>query len=181
MKVEKNDFYIQKYSSPLGMITLASDGESLTGLWFDGQRHYGTTLSGTIKECALPHSDGSQENPLPVFNETGAWLDAYFNGDKPTFTPRLRFIGTPFSLAVWHILKDIPYGETITYKDFADKIYQETGRHTSPRAVGNAVGRNPISLIVPCHRVIGTNGSLTGYAGGIGIKEQLLRIEKLKD
>lgn len=160
-------FYIQKYSSPLGIITMASDGEGLTGLWLEGQKHYASTLpSGVVARS------------LPVFDEASCWLDTYFSGRIPNFTPELHLIGTPFRLSVWRLLSDIPYGEVVTYKDIAARLGRQTGKAASPRAVGGAIGHNPISIIVPCHRVIGSDGSLTGYAGGLIIKEKLLKHEQ---
>lgn len=147
---------------------MASNGEALTGLWFDGQKYFGDTL------------DTQQEvKRLPVFDETVRWLDMYFQGKVPDFTPLLFWQASDFRERVWEILLTIPYGHTMTYGEIADKIAAETGRsRMSAQAVGGAVGHNPISLIVPCHRVIGANGSLTGYAGGLETKRQLLALEK---
>lgn len=158
------------YDSPLGGITLASDGTSLTGLWFDGQKYFGDTLD-----------DGHEEKLLPVFEETCRWLDAYFSGREPGFTPPLAMHASPFRKAVWEILRTIPYGKTMTYGEIAKRITGKKGiARMSARAVGGAVGHNPISLIIPCHRVVGTDGSLTGYAGGIDRKVSLLRMEGAK-
>lgn len=160
--------YIYHYTSPLGGITLASDGKSLTGLWFDGQKHFADTLSAENSEAELP-----------IFGQTIRWLDIYFSGKNPDFTPPLKMRTTPFGKAVWEIMLTIPYGETITYGEIADKIAKQKGiERMSAQAVGGAVGRNSISLIIPCHRVVGTNGSLTGYAGGIDKKIKLLTLEK---
>ena len=159
--------YINHDSSPLGELILASDGETLTGLWFAGQKYDGSTL-------APEH----EEKDLPVFDETRRWLDAYFTGKDPGFTPPLRLRGTDFRKAVWKVLLTIPYGKTTTYGEIAAQIARETGGSVSARAVGGAVGHNPISLIVPCHRVVGVNGSLTGYAGGVERKEKLLEMEQ---
>ena len=159
---------IHDYDSPLGPITLASDGKELTGLWFRGQKYYGSTLTGTHVPAQCP-----------VFDQTMRWLDIYFRGKAPAFTPPLAMKTTPFRKAVWDILLTIPFGQTITYGEIAAKIAARTGRpHMSAQAVGGAVGHNPISLIIPCHRVVGTNGSLTGYAGGLDKKERLLEMEK---
>ena len=155
------------YPSPLGEIILASDGEALTGLWFAGQQYEGSTL-------APEH----EQKDLPVFDETRHWLDAYFTGKDPGFTPPLCLRGTDFRKTVWEILLTIPYGETTTYGEIAARIAQNTGGSVSARAVGGAVSRNPVSLIVPCHRVVGADGSLTGYAGGVERKEKLLKLEK---
>lgn len=157
--------YTFHYESPLGGITLASDGLALTGLWFDDQKFYAGTL-GTEFE----------EKRLPVFEETVRWLDLYFDGRIPEFTPALSFRATPFRKTVWDILLTIPYGKTLTYGEIARMVSPE--KRMSAQAVGGAVGRNPISLIVPCHRVVGSNGQLTGYAGGLEKKAWLLRLEK---
>lgn len=159
--------YTHHYTSPLGGITLASDGQGLTGLWFDGQKYFGSTLDKT-----------HESKDLPVFAQTVKWLDIYFNGKEPAFTPSLSLNATPFRRSVWEILLAIPYGQTMTYKEIAGKIAEKNGLSTmSAQAVGGAVGHNPISLIIPCHRVVGTDGSLTGYAGGIDKKKSLLQLE----
>ena len=159
--------YTHRYVSPLGSITLASDGEALTGLWFDGQKYFGSTLSSA-----------HIEKDLPLFREAEQWLDLYFSGSVPGFTPSLRFSTTPFRRAVWEILLTIPFGETVTYGEIAEQFSAQNGLpHMSAQAVGGAVSRNPISLIIPCHRVIGANGILTGYAGGLERKTFLLRLE----
>lgn len=160
--------YIFHYRSPLGPITLASDGTALTGLWFNGQAHFGAGL------CPTP-----EERPLPVFEEAVRWLDSYFRGECPGFTPPLALRGTPFRRAVWEILLTIPYGQTMTYGSIARELARRNGLpRMSAQAVGGAVGRNPISLIVPCHRVVGTGGALTGYASGLDRKQYLLRMEQ---
>lgn len=158
--------YIAHCETPLGGVTLASDGESLTGLWFDAQKYFGAGL------CAEPI-----EKDLPIFDEAREWLNVYFGGKQPDFTPPLSLRGTPFRRAVWEKLLLIPYGKTATYGEIARSLSEEFGRKGSARAVGNAVGRNPVLLIVPCHRVVGANGSLTGYAGGIERKHRLLEME----
>lgn len=153
--------------SPLGGFTLASDGEALTGLWFDGQKHFGAGLSGDARE-----------QRLPVFAETERWLKLYFTGAEPDFTPPLRLIGTAFQREVWELLRQIPYGETVSYGALAARIAERRGlARFSAQAVGGAVGRNPISILVPCHRVLGADGSLTGYAGGLEKKAALLGLE----
>lgn len=159
--------YITHYSSPLGAITIASNGTAITGLWFDGQKYFASTLGADYKE----------EN-LPVFTEAKHWLDVYFSGIEPDFTPPLKLNGSPFRMAVWQILQSIPYGQTITYGTISQHLAAQSGQaKMSAQAVGGAVGHNPISIIVPCHRVVGTNGSLTGYAGGIAKKITLLKLE----
>ena len=157
--------YIAHYSSPLGSMTLASDGTALTGLWFNGQKYFADTL----KEVQTLNPN------LPVFDLTRQWLDIYFSGKEPTFTPPLLLQGSPFRKQVWQLLLEIPYGRTMTYGELARKLQCK-----SAQAVGGAVGHNPISLIIPCHRVIGADGSLTGYAGGIERKASLLKLESYK-
>ena len=159
---------IHRYESPLGRITLSGEGDALTGLWFDGQEHFAGTLS-------REHAEGF----LPVFREAERWLDLYFTGQDPGFRPKLLLRGTLFRKAVWEILLTVPYGETVTYGQIADRLARQRQiSRMSARAVGGAVSRNPISLIVPCHRVIGADGSLTGYAGGTERKRRLLEMEK---
>ncbi|MCC8357816.1 MAG: methylated-DNA--[protein]-cysteine S-methyltransferase [Oscillospiraceae bacterium] len=149
-----NDRYTFHLASPLGPITLAGEGDALTGLWFDGQKYFGETLG--------PSGD------LPVFRETAKWLEVYFSGHDPGPTPPILLRGTPFQMAVWEQLRAIPYGQTTTYGAIARAIAAQRGLETmSAQAVGSAVGRNPVSIMVPCHRVIGANGALTGYAGGL--------------
>ena len=159
--------YIWHYSSPLGGITLASDGEALTGLWFDGQKYFASTLLSPWKE-----------QTLPIFQEAVHWLDLYFGGAIPDFSPGFHLRGTPFQCAVWQSLLEIPYGHTATYGELARRTAARLQRNESARAVGNAVSRNPLSILLPCHRVVGSNGSLTGYAGGIERKRWLLQLEK---
>lgn len=160
--------YTDSYASPLGAITLASDGTALTGLWFDGQKYFGSTLPQEI----------ARREDISVFAETKRWLDTYFSGKEPDFTPPLRYDMTSFRKAVCDIMLTIPYGHTMTYGEIAERLAARQGKaHMSAQAVGGAVGHNPISLIVPCHRVVGTNGSLTGYAGGIDRKVRLLELE----
>jgi len=159
--------YIHHYDSPLGGITMASDGTALTGLWFDGQKYFAAHLSSDHEEKALP-----------IFEQADQWLDIYFTGKAPDFTPPLHMRATPFQKAVWDILLTIPYGKTLTYGEIADRIAEQRGlSRMSAQAVGGAVGHNLISLIIPCHRVVGSNGSLTGYAGGIDKKMKLLTLE----
>ena len=153
--------YLCHISSPLGGITLASDGEALIGLWFDGQAHFGAGLS-----------DEREERMLPVFDAALRWLDVCFSGREPDFTPPLCPRGTAFQRAVWKELSAIPYGQTTSYGALARRL-----GISSARAVGGAVGRNPVSLIIPCHRVLGADGRLAGYAGGLERKRFLLRLE----
>lgn len=161
--------YICKYESPLGTLTAASNGMALTGLWFDGQKYFGTTLSGE-----------QTEQDLPVFAKTRDWLDLYFYGENPDFMPPLALNGSDFKKAVWKILRQIPYGQTMTYGQIAVEMARQMGvERMSAQAVGSAVARNPISILVPCHRVVGSNGSLTGYAGGVEKKAALLALEKV--
>ena len=154
--------YVSAYPSPIGRITLAGNGRALTGLWFDGQKYFGATLSPV-----------HQEADDPVFQQTRRWLDEYFQGRRPDFTPPLAPKGSPFRQAVWEALLQIPYGQTATYGALAKKLGVK-----SAQAVGGAVGHNPISLIIPCHRVLGADGSLTGYGGGLELKQTLLDLER---
>ena len=200
--------YTAHSNSPLGGITLASDGHALTGLWFDGQKHFPATYRNRT----------SEDSDLPVFEHTRKWLDLYFSGNCPDFTPPLAPKGTPFQQKIWELLLAIPYGKTMTYGEIAkrfvetrliaslhdatpqsaflrgascsgaslrDASLQGTSiqgtlltKNMSAQAVGGAVGHNPVSLIIPCHRVIGANGSLTGYAGGLERKKYLLELEQ---
>lgn len=156
-----------EYKSPLGRMPLAVDEEGLTGAWFEGQKYLPEGVAPENEETALP----------PVLESACRWLDLYFSGQEPDFMPRLHLEGTAFRRAVWELLRKIPYGKTTTYGALAKQLEAETGRRVSAQAVGGAVGRNPISLIIPCHRVVGTGGSLTGYAGGIEKKVKLLELE----
>ena len=155
--------FTANYRSPLGGITLASDGQALTGLWLDGQRHFGSTL-GTMHE---------ERSGLPVLEECRRWLDVYFSGREPDFTPPLSLRGTAFQKQVWEALITIPYGKTVTYGELARRLGCR-----SAQAVGGAVGRNPISIIVPCHRVVVAGGALIGYASGLDRKRALLELEQ---
>lgn len=160
--------YTDTYTSPLGIITMSSNGKQLTGLWFEGQKYLGHALS-----------DQPSHPSLPIFDETRTWLDVYFQGKYPTFMPPILLNDTPFRQTVWQLLLTIPYGETTTYKHIALEWARQHGvKSMSSQAVGGAVERNPISIIIPCHRVIGTNGSLTGYAGGLDRKRWLLQLEQ---
>ena len=163
--------YKMYYNSPLGKILLVSDGDNLIGLWLEGQKYY----LGDLKQDVLI------EKNLRVFRETEDWLNRYFNQEKPEISElSLAPIGNEFRKNVWKLLCTIPYGETTTYGEIAKKIAEIMNRNSmSAQAVGNAVGHNPISIIIPCHRVVGKDGNLTGYAGGIDKKVQLLNIEKV--
>lgn len=157
--------YRSRYDSPLGIVTLASDGEALTGLRFDDPE-------------PVPGRTDAAERELPVFGLTARWLDLYFSGKEPDFTPPLKMAGTPFRKAVWEILLTIPYGRTMTYGEIAAVIARKRRMpHMSAQAVGCAVGSNPVPLIVPCHRVIGAADALVGYGGGIDRKIRLLALE----
>ena len=156
------------YESPLGRILLAADDAGLTGAWFYGQRYFARGL-GDAEKNAAPVAPAE----TPVFLATCRWLDAYFAGERPDLADvPLAPRGTAFQRRVWSALLAIPYGETLTYGELAAEL------GSSPRAVGAAVGRNPISVIIPCHRVVGADGSLTGYAGGLDRKRVLLALER---
>ena len=159
--------YLCKYSSPLGEITMKSDGKALTGLWFEKHRY-----------ADIPGEGEYEEKELPVFEETKRWLDAYFDGRDPGFTPEIAYDVSDFAAMVMEEMLKIPYGKTVTYGDIAGRISERTGKKPCAQAVGGAVGHNPISLVVPCHRVVGRSGSLTGYGGGIDRKVALLKLEK---
>ena len=161
--------YVSYYESPLGLITLAASEETLIGLWFDKQKHFGATLKAPPKP---------QERH--VFKLAKEWLDCYFSGQAPDFIPPLTMLDSDFRCLVWTILLSIPYGCTTTYGEIAKTAAEKQNKpHMSAQAVGGAVGHNPISLIIPCHRVIGAKGNLTGYAGGLARKQWLLEHEGL--
>ena len=161
--------YTSHYYSPMGDILLAADEIGLTGLWFEGQKYF-----------ALHLEKEHEEREIPIFDKAKEWLDVYFSGKEPDFTVPLHFTGTDFQNEVWKILCTIPYGQTMTYGEIAKQIAARKGLpRMSAQAVGGAVGHNEISIIVPCHRVVGANGSLTGYAGGIDKKIKLLQLEKV--
>ena len=159
--------YTAHYDSPLGGILLAADEVGLTGLWFESSLYFADILGAD-----------QAEQEMPVLAEAKRWLDVYFSGREPDFTPPLHLIGSPFRQAVWELLLQIPYGQTTTYGALAQQLAEKQGKaRMSAQAVGGAVGHNEISIIIPCHRVVGTSGSLTGYAGGIEKKVRLLQLE----
>ena len=160
--------YTKTYNSPLGLMRMKSDGIYLTGLWFEGSKDDKKNQGKYINK------------DLPIFEKTKKWLDIYFSGKKPDFTPKYKIENlTPFREQVINIMNKIPYGKVVTYKDIADEIATSKGiKQMSAQAVGGAVGWNPICIIIPCHRVVGKNSSLTGYGGGIQNKVKLLEIEK---
>lgn len=162
-------FYGGTYDSPVGTLTLASDGKNLNGLWIEGQKYHGGSIA---EELAFGEE-------VPVLDATRAWLDAYFAGKRPVVSDLpLEPLGSDFQRIVWRLLAKIPYGETTTYGELARRVAIEQGKErTSAMAVGGAVGHNPISIIIPCHRVVGADGSLTGYAGGLDKKIWLLEHE----
>ena len=161
--------YTTEYLSSIGLLTIASDGKNITGLWIKNQKYYAATLEN--------YTFGKT---LPIFDSAKEWLDIYFAGEKPTKTLPLLAKGSDFRKSVWNILCDIPYGEVISYGEIAKKIADKMSiDKMSAQAVGGAVGHNPISIIIPCHRVVGSNGSLTGYASGIDKKIKLLKLEKI--
>lgn len=161
--------YKTHYDSPLGGMLLSADDKGLTGLWFDGQKYFAYGLE-ELEACE------EQENS--ILTEAKRWLDIYFSGKEPDFDLPISLSGTDFQKKVWGILCTIPYGKTMTYGQIAAQLAAEQGAaHMSAQAVGGAVGHNSLSIIVPCHRVVGANGSLTGYAGGIDRKIELLTLE----
>ena len=161
--------YISHYPSPIGNMLLAADEMGLTGLWFEGQKYF-----------ALDLDKEHEEKEIPLFEKVKQWLDIYFSGREPDFTIPIHLTGTEFQNEVWEILCTIPYGQTMTYGEIAKQIAARNGlAHMSAQAVGGAVGHNRISIIVPCHRVVGANGSLTGYAGKKKKKAKLLKLEKV--
>ena len=182
------------FHSPLGDILLAADAQGLTGLWFEGQKYFASTLdraqaqpvvgtdpeSGATRAGAFAAQDAAAQS---VLDRTWAWLNAYFAGQEPRFTPPLHLIGTPFQREVWMELLSIPRGFTMSYGEVASRIAgkhwnkTDVNRSVSPRAVGAAVARNPLGLIVPCHRVVAADGALTGYAAGLERKAALLGME----
>ncbi len=153
--------FLTHYASPLGSILLAADETGLTGLWFEAQKYFPSFLGVDY-----------QEKETPVLTETARWLDVYFSGKDPGFLPPLHPQGSPFRQTVWNILLTIPRGQTMTYGEIARRLGVR-----SAQAVGGAVGHNPISILIPCHRVVGSDGSLTGYAGGVERKARLLQLE----
>ena len=155
--------YVNDYDSPLGRIVLAAADEGLSGLWFEGQKHFG---AGLAKDA--------RQHDSAIFDDAKRWLDEYFAGRQPNFIPKLHFVGTEFQRRVWQLLLLIPRGTTMTYGGLARAINMR-----SARAIGGAVARNKISIIVPCHRVIGANGRLLGYSGGLDKKARLLELEGL--
>ena len=161
--------YTTSYQSPLGKLLLASDHQGLTGLWFENDKYYADSLG--------PQNVSMETT---ILKQTRQWLDYYFSQRQPSFMPPLHLMGTDFQKMIWQILLTIPYGQVMTYREIADiaaaRLHKE---HMSAQAVGGAVGRNHIEIIVPCHRVVGSNGSLTGYAAGLSIKKELLQLEKI--
>ncbi len=153
-----------EYASPLGTITMAGDGQALTGLWLAGQKYFGSGQELTPGES-------------PVFRRVRAWLDTYFAGVDPGPLPPIRMEGSDFQLGVWGLLRELRWGQTTTYGAIAERLSQRWKKPVSAQAVGGAVGHNPISILVPCHRVVGSSGGLTGYAGGVDKKLWLLRHE----
>lgn len=164
-------FYQTNYETPLGTVTLAcdADGENLVGLWNEGQKYHGGSIPGSLVE----------KDEIPLFDKAKDWLDSYFRGENPPIADLpLAPFGTEFRQEVWNILCEIPYGEVTSYGSIAKKMAERRGKKSmSSQAVGGAVGHNPISIIIPCHRVVGSDGSLTGYAGGLQKKIQLLELE----
>jgi len=171
--MRKQIFYKTKYESSIGNITICCDeyAENIVGIWFENQKYFADNIDGEIIE----------HNNLKIFIKTKSWLDRYFTYKKPNIKEiSIKFIGNEFRKSVWKILCKIPYGRTITYSDIAKQIAKQKGiMKMSAQAIGGAVAHNPISIIVPCHRVVGKNGKLTGYAAGIDKKKKLLQLEKI--
>lgn len=162
-------YYLSNYSSPIGKIVLFSDDNFLIGLWFENQKHFASTLS-------YPFSN--EENW--IIKQAKKWLDLYFSNQKPNFNVPIKFIGSEFQKEVWTELLNISYGYSVSYGDIAKNIsYKNQAKKISPRAIGSAVGKNPISIIVPCHRVLSKNNKLNGYAGGLDRKKYLLQLENI--
>ena len=161
--------FVSHYDSPLGILYLAADKDGLKGVWFEGQKYFASGLK----------ENETEEKETPVLKRTREWLELYFAGKDPEFLPPLVPDGSEFRKEVWKLLLTIPYGKTMTYGEIGRKVAEMTGKkNMSAQAVGGAVGHNPISILIPCHRVVGTNGSLTGYAGGIEKKIGLLKLER---
>lgn len=161
--------YKKYYESPIGQLAMTSDGKNITGLWLPNHEDF-----------ELKFNEKLFEADLIIFNKAVAWLDDYFLGNNPVIDFPLKAEGTEFRKQVWEILLDIPYGETITYGEIAKQMAQIRGKKTmSAQAVGGAVGNNPISIMIPCHRVVGKDGNLTGYGGGIDTKIELLKLEQM--
>lgn len=164
----ENIMYTSTYDSAIGSLLLAADDIGLVGLWLNGDRFYANLLANcesVVKET-------------PILEAVKRWLDVYFSGREPKIELPIHLIGTPFRQEVWQLLLQIPYGKVITYGDLAKKMAEKRGvAYMSAQAIGGAVGHNEISIIIPCHRVIGANGNLTGYAGGIDKKLKLLELE----
>lgn len=192
MREERNVVAVvrDRYESPLGVLELTADAQGVTGLWFEGWRH-GAPVEGVCADAAVdgviargdigaPHGDGGTVDATAFAHIEGArrWLDGYFAGVEPDFTPRVHLRGTAFQREVWEELRSIPYGHTVSYGEVARAIARRRGgSRMAAQAVGGAVGRNPVSIIVPCHRVVGADGSLTGYGGGLDKKRALLALE----
>ena len=159
---------ISYYDSPVGRLLIKAEDESICGLWFVGQKHFPASLLGAM---------AVNEN-MAALQSARRWLDGYFSGGHPSTSQlNLNPAGSDFRRAVWAILCDIPYGQSMSYGQIARKLEAESGKKVSAQAVGGAVGHNPISIIIPCHRVLGANAKLTGYAAGLEIKAGLLRLE----
>lgn len=172
-RVERKEvtmIFTTKIASPVGNLVAASDGENLVGLWVEGQKYFMATVNENQKE----------QNDLPVFKQARTWLNTYFKGEDPGLIPPIELAGTDFRKHVWDLLLDIPYGELTTYGEIAQKLAASRGvEKMSARAVGGAVGHNPLLIMVPCHRVVGADGNLTGFGGGMQCKIELLKLEKV--
>lgn len=160
-------YYSTKYFSPIGEMLIVSDGKAINGVWFSSQKNFKSTIEEEIVE----------NDDLAIFKDVKLWLDNYFKGLNPQINFKIKPAGSEFRMTVWKMLLEIPYGKTLTYGQIASGISPTM----SAQAVGGAVGANPIAIIIPCHRVVGKNGKLTGYAAGIDKKIELLKLEKILD
>jgi methylated-DNA-[protein]-cysteine S-methyltransferase len=161
------EHYAVLYNSPIGKLAITSSQTHLTGIWFEGKSHYG-----------LGFIDRRKKRSVPVLDQARSWLDGYFAGEKPNMSVPMNLVGTAVQLNVWRLLSNIPYGAFTTYGDIAKALPSLMHRGPlSPRSVGGAVGKNPISILIPCHRVVGSTGALMGFAGGLPKKTSLLSLE----
>lgn len=168
------EYFTKEYPSPLGTLRMYSDGTALTGLWFTDPKE--AAEDGEAKAASGAEKEKTMD--IPALADTERWLDVYFQGKDPGELPCIRLSGTPFQMMVWELLRQIPYGHTVTYGELAAEVARKRKLpRMSAQAVGQAVSKNPVGILIPCHRVIGKDSSLTGYAGGLPVKEVLLKLE----